>query len=289
MSDGFSFTRHGPEQRLCEEFLILSFLLCKKQLETWTRKRGNYRNESEPHELFIRAVHVGVRKEWGQAGGRIRKEGVSDTFANGSTSSFKSSLNRNVWFRAPKQEGGQYQVFCGCFWSYLQRLHLVLQPLVLGVQVFDAVLGLAQLGLQLGLQLSAPLLELQQLLLGLLTAVMWAAIRQQEEVSAEPGAMNQLLQLKTFSFIKKTFSCLFYRAAALTHIQPTKLKHGRRFGGFTCSALLHLSGGQRSEVSLYFKCRCVLLPCGRNMIDCVDDGKRGRRRRRKKEILKAPW
>lgn len=54
---------------------------------------------------------------------------------------------------------------------YLQRLHLILQSLVLGLQVLHAVLGLAQLGFQLGLQLPAALLELQQLLLGLLAAV----------------------------------------------------------------------------------------------------------------------
>lgn len=42
--------------------------------------------------------------------------------------------------------------------------------MVLGLKVLDAVLGLAQLGLQLSLQLPASLLELQQLLLGLLAA-----------------------------------------------------------------------------------------------------------------------
>lgn len=42
--------------------------------------------------------------------------------------------------------------------------------MVLGLQVLDAVLGLPQLGLQLSLQLPASLLELQQLLLGLLAA-----------------------------------------------------------------------------------------------------------------------
>lgn len=52
----------------------------------------------------------------------------------------------------------------------LQCLRLQLQPVVLGLQVLDAVLGLAQLGLQLSLQLPASLLELQQLLLGLLAA-----------------------------------------------------------------------------------------------------------------------
>lgn len=54
---------------------------------------------------------------------------------------------------------------------YLQGFHLILQPLVLGLQVLHAMLGLAQLGFQLGLQLPAALLELQQLLLGLLAAV----------------------------------------------------------------------------------------------------------------------
>lgn len=53
---------------------------------------------------------------------------------------------------------------------YLEVLDLVLEPLVLRVQVLHAMLGLAQLGLQLGLQLPAALLKLQQLLLRLLAA-----------------------------------------------------------------------------------------------------------------------
>lgn len=53
---------------------------------------------------------------------------------------------------------------------YLQCLHLILQPLVLRLQVLHAMLGLAQLGLQLSFQLPASLLELKQFLLGLLTA-----------------------------------------------------------------------------------------------------------------------
>lgn len=52
----------------------------------------------------------------------------------------------------------------------LQCLHLRLEPVVLGLKVLYAVLGLPQLGLQLSLQLPASLLELQQLLLGLMTA-----------------------------------------------------------------------------------------------------------------------
>lgn len=53
---------------------------------------------------------------------------------------------------------------------YLQRLDFVLESPVLRLQVLHAALGLAQLSLQLGLQLPAPLLELQQLLPGLLAA-----------------------------------------------------------------------------------------------------------------------
>lgn len=53
---------------------------------------------------------------------------------------------------------------------YLQCLHLILQPLVLRLQVLHAMLGLAQLGLQLSFQLPASFLELKQFLLGLLTA-----------------------------------------------------------------------------------------------------------------------
>lgn len=52
----------------------------------------------------------------------------------------------------------------------LQCLQLRLEPVVLGLKVLYAVLGLPQLGLQLSLQLPASLLELQQLLLGLMTA-----------------------------------------------------------------------------------------------------------------------
>lgn len=45
-----------------------------------------------------------------------------------------------------------------------------MQPFVVGMQVPHAVLGLTKLGFQLSLQLTAALLELQQLLLGLLVA-----------------------------------------------------------------------------------------------------------------------
>lgn len=48
-----------------------------------------------------------------------------------------------------------------------------MQSFVVGMQVPHAVLGLTQLGLQLSLQLTASLLELKQLLLGLLVAA-WA-------------------------------------------------------------------------------------------------------------------
>ena len=54
---------------------------------------------------------------------------------------------------------------------YLERVHISLESLVVRVQVSHAMLRLAQLSLQLGLQLPAALLELQQLLLGLLVAV----------------------------------------------------------------------------------------------------------------------
>lgn len=54
---------------------------------------------------------------------------------------------------------------------YLEGFNVVLESLVLRLQVLQAMLGLTQLSLQLGLQLSAPLLELQQLLAGLLAAV----------------------------------------------------------------------------------------------------------------------
>lgn len=56
------------------------------------------------------------------------------------------------------------------FLHYLQCFHLIFESLVLRVEVFDASLGLAQLSFQLGLQLPASLLKLQQLLLSLLTA-----------------------------------------------------------------------------------------------------------------------
>lgn len=59
---------------------------------------------------------------------------------------------------------------CPVFSSYLEVFHLILESLVLRVQVLHATLCLAQLGLQLGLQLPAALLKLQQLLLRLLTA-----------------------------------------------------------------------------------------------------------------------
>lgn len=55
-----------------------------------------------------------------------------------------------------------------CSSWYLEWVHLVLEPAVFRVQDTRVVLGLAQLGLQLCLQLSAALLKLQQLLLGLL-------------------------------------------------------------------------------------------------------------------------
>lgn len=57
--------------------------------------------------------------------------------------------------------------------SYLQGLHLAFQPLVLRLQVPDAVLCLPQLGFQLGLQLPAAFLELQELLLGILITGAW--------------------------------------------------------------------------------------------------------------------
>lgn len=55
--------------------------------------------------------------------------------------------------------------------SYLQGVDFVLEPLVLGLQVPDAVLGLTQLRLQLGLQLPTTLLELLQLFLGVKATV----------------------------------------------------------------------------------------------------------------------
>ena len=58
-----------------------------------------------------------------------------------------------------------------CPAGYLQGVQVVLEALVLREEVSEAVLGLLELGLQLGLQLPAALLELQQLLLGLLEAV----------------------------------------------------------------------------------------------------------------------
>lgn len=54
--------------------------------------------------------------------------------------------------------------------SYLESFDVIPESLVLGLQVLHAMLGLAQLGFQLSLQLPAALLELQQLLLGLLAA-----------------------------------------------------------------------------------------------------------------------
>lgn len=53
---------------------------------------------------------------------------------------------------------------------YLEVVRLALQPLVLAQQVAQAPFGLAQLRLQLGLQLLAALLELLQLLPGLAAA-----------------------------------------------------------------------------------------------------------------------
>lgn len=55
--------------------------------------------------------------------------------------------------------------------SYFQTVHLTLQPLVLCLQVSDAVFCLAQLSLQLSLQLTASLLELLQLLLSIMVTV----------------------------------------------------------------------------------------------------------------------
>lgn len=55
-------------------------------------------------------------------------------------------------------------------WSYLERFDLILESLVLRLQVLHTMFGLAQLCFQLSLQLPAPLLKLQQLLLSLLAA-----------------------------------------------------------------------------------------------------------------------
>lgn len=71
---------------------------------------------------------------------------------------------------AKRQKTLKISAFNLDFLPYLQCLHLILESLVLRVQVFDAMLSLAQLSLQLGLQLPASLLKLQQLLLRLLTA-----------------------------------------------------------------------------------------------------------------------
>lgn len=53
---------------------------------------------------------------------------------------------------------------------YLECFDLILESLVFRLQVLHAMLGLTQLGFQLGLQLPAALLKLQQLLLSLLEA-----------------------------------------------------------------------------------------------------------------------
>lgn len=54
---------------------------------------------------------------------------------------------------------------------YLECFDLILESLVLTLQILHTMLGLAQLHFQLSLQLPAPLLKLQQLLLSLLVAV----------------------------------------------------------------------------------------------------------------------
>lgn len=68
---------------------------------------------------------------------------------------------------------------------YLERFHLVLESLVFRPQVLGAMLGLAQLGFQLGLQLPAALLKLQQLLLSLLEAAGTPKISRIGRVEAE--------------------------------------------------------------------------------------------------------
>lgn len=86
--------------------------------------------------------------------------------------------------------------------AHLQRFHLMLHSVVLRLQVSDPVLGLAQLSLQLGLQLPAPLLELQQLLLSLLAAVgRQGAIRQQVETEGgQPGRNSSAAASEVFIF-----------------------------------------------------------------------------------------
>lgn len=63
---------------------------------------------------------------------------------------------------------GQLSTDCS---SYLESFNLILESVVLRLQVLHSMLGLAKLCFQLSLQLPAPLLKLQQLLLSLLTAV----------------------------------------------------------------------------------------------------------------------
>lgn len=54
---------------------------------------------------------------------------------------------------------------------YLQVIHLTFQTVIFSLQVTDAVFCLAKLSLQLCLQLTAALLELLQLLLGIIKTV----------------------------------------------------------------------------------------------------------------------
>lgn len=68
---------------------------------------------------------------------------------------------------------------------YLERFDLILESLVFRLLVLHAMLGLTQLGFQLGLQLPAALLKLQQLLLSLLEAVGTPKINQIRRVETE--------------------------------------------------------------------------------------------------------
>lgn len=92
--------------------------------------------------------------------------------------------------------------------SYLESFNLILESVVLRLQVLHSMLGLAELCFQLSLQLPAPLLKLQQLLLSLLTAVgTQKAIRRQVETErgrraslgdTAGGCIHQTLQLVLF-------------------------------------------------------------------------------------------